>query len=371
MIRPEQLAAALERLDPRDREVLDLSLRRRVPDEALAKLYESDEADVARRRAAGIERLADDLHVERGEDLGAVLKELLAPEVWAAAGARASEPVLEMLAAQGDRPKRWHERKPLRVALVALAGVVVLGAGGLVGAKTFGDDEGPSGQRPDAGPRRFVPQAGGPLGAPFPSDPHGVSRYATAYVKRKTVLYDKPGGKPAVRIAGRTDWGSPRVLGVVSRRERWLAVQAPELRNGAVGWLPEHKATVAPVAYSLHVDLSRRRLEVRRDGKAIRHTSVAIGRPGNPTPTGRFSITDKLKVTDKGSPYGCCVLALTGHQTNLPAAWPGGDRLAVHATTDTANIGKRVSLGCMRASEHQARWLVKKIPLGAPIFIRR
>jgi hypothetical protein len=37
-MRPEQLAAALDRLDPRDRELLTLSLGRRVPDESLARV---------------------------------------------------------------------------------------------------------------------------------------------------------------------------------------------------------------------------------------------------------------------------------------------------------------------------------------------
>ncbi|HEY6780662.1 MAG TPA: hypothetical protein VI111_06895, partial [Thermoleophilaceae bacterium] len=82
MIGPEQLAAALEALDPRDRELLALSLRRRVPDEALGRLYDCPPAEVARRRAGAIERLADDLGVQRGEDLGAVLKALLEPETW-------------------------------------------------------------------------------------------------------------------------------------------------------------------------------------------------------------------------------------------------------------------------------------------------
>jgi lipoprotein-anchoring transpeptidase ErfK/SrfK len=96
---------------------------------------------------------------------------------------------------------------------------------------------------------------------------------------------------------------------------------------------------------------------------------VAIGRSENPTPKGRFTVTDKLRVTDADSPYGCCVLAFTGHQTNLPPYWPGGDRLAVHATGDESSIGKPVSLGCLRARAREVRWLIETIPLGAPIFI--
>ena len=97
---------------------------------------------------------------------------------------------------------------------------------------------------------------------------------------------------------------------------------------------------------------------------------VAVGSRSNPTPRGRFSVTDKLRVQDESTPYGCCVLALSGHQTKLPEDWPGGDRLAVHATRDVGSIGRRVSLGCMRATSSQARWLIEKVPLGAPVFVR-
>src|SRR5687768_2930622 len=85
VIEPEQLAGALERLAPRERELLALSLRRRVPDEALARVYDVDSQEVARRRASAIERLADELGAQRGEDLGAVLQALLDEGTWSAA----------------------------------------------------------------------------------------------------------------------------------------------------------------------------------------------------------------------------------------------------------------------------------------------
>jgi hypothetical protein len=91
VISPEQLAQALDRIHPRDRELLSLSLRRRVPDEALARLYDCEATDVARRRARAIERLADEMELQRGEDLGAVLKALLEPETWSAVSATVGE----------------------------------------------------------------------------------------------------------------------------------------------------------------------------------------------------------------------------------------------------------------------------------------
>jgi L,D-transpeptidase catalytic domain len=453
VIRPEQLAVALDRIDPRDRELLSLSLRRRVPDEALARLYECETSEVARRRARAIERLADEMELQRGEDLGAVLKALLEPNTWSSAAAAPgeefavggggmrlaavpapgapeptglpalapvpsaeeepepaaaepgepaqtaaaaeepapaaepapatdpkvvtvpAEPVLEMLAAR-EREAPDPPRRAVAFALVGLGVAALVGAAGVIGATQFGDGErvlrptGTGGGGGDAGPRHFVPERAGPMAAPFPSDPRTISCYSTAYVRRTTTLYREPSGQPRLKLLRRTEWGSPRVLGVLKQRGGWLGVQAPELRNGEIAWIRKSEARLDCARWSLHADLSKKRLFVRRDGHTVRKMSVAIGRPGNPTPQGRFTVTDKLKVTDPNSPYGCCVLALTGHQTRLPPDWPGGDRLAVHATKDTASIGEAVSLGCLRADAGQVKWLIETIPLGAPIFIR-
>jgi lipoprotein-anchoring transpeptidase ErfK/SrfK len=119
----------------------------------------------------------------------------------------------------------------------------------------------------------------------------------------------------------------------------------------------------------IRVDRSSRKLSVRRGRRVLRRFTVAVGRPGNKTPTGRFAVTDKLAMP-AGGPYGCCAVALTGHQTNLPSGWSGGDRLAVHGTNAPETIGQAASLGCMRAATPDIRWLMRHIPLGTPVFIR-
>jgi L,D-transpeptidase catalytic domain len=173
-----------------------------------------------------------------------------------------------------------------------------------------------------------------------------------------------------MRITPRTEWGSERILGVVSQSGEWLGVQASELKNGEIAWIRRGQVDLDCVNWSLHADLSKRTLQIRQGGRTVRKLRVAIGRRSNPTPKGRFSVTDRLQVTSKESPYGCCVLALTGHQTDLPPYWPGGDRLAVHATNDESSIGHPVSLGCLRAKSAQARWLIENVPLGTPVFIQ-
>lgn len=251
-----------------------------------------------------------------------------------------------------------------KLAAAALA-VLASGGAGVVIAGGGGGGDGDGG-RADARPFRPEPERD-----PFPARLEGKNRYPVARVEGRPLLYDRPGGKPKIRIAGETEWNTPRVLSVVKHRGKWLGVLVPELKNGDMAWIHMDKvARLGSVPWSLHADLSERRLVVRRNGRTVRRVLVGIGRPGNSTPKGRFAVTDRLRVTDPASPYGCCVLALTGHQTKLPPGWPGGDRLAVHATADLSGLGREVSLGCLRAHPSDARWLIKKVPLGTPVFIR-
>jgi hypothetical protein len=268
-------------------------------------------------------------------------------------------------------PSQPDRRRVFPYALIAFGVVALLAAAGLAGAAVLSHEDERSKRSADS-EDTFVSL---PVGSDRPSSPSVAKRrqtpcYPSAHVRRKTALFKAPDGRRRLTLTPRTEWGSPRILGVVKRRPGWLGVQTAELDNGEVGWLPRSRARLLCSRWSLHTDLSERVISVRRDGKVVRRLRTAIGRAENPTPRGRFSVTDKLRVTDPGSPYGCCVLALTGHQTNLPYGWPGGDRLAVHSTADTASIGQAASSGCMRIDAGQARWLVNTIPIGAPIFVR-
>jgi lipoprotein-anchoring transpeptidase ErfK/SrfK len=162
------------------------------------------------------------------------------------------------------------------------------------------------------------------------------------------------------------------VLSVVRKRGDWLAVLAAELGNGEMGWMQANQAaSIDCVRWSLHVDLSRRRLFVRRDGHTMRRFTIAIGQKSNPTPKGRFAVTDKLPGSSYGSYYGCCILALSGKQPNLPAGWQGGNRLAIHGTNSKATIGRAASAGCLRAGDSDLRVLMRRVPLGTPVIVRR
>ena len=200
-----------------------------------------------------------------------------------------------------------------------------------------------------------------------PERPRG--RWLTARVTRSATLRSRPGGRVLTRVTPRTEFGSPRVLGVVGRRDGWLRVISSELPGGRRGWLREEHADLGATDWSLHVDRSARRLVLRRGGRRIKSLPVAVGRAGTPTPLGRYATTDELLTRRPDSPYGCCIIALSGRQTKLVEGWPGGDRLAIHSTPQVETIGQAASLGCLRAHTADVRVLMRRLPLGTPVFV--
>ena len=198
----------------------------------------------------------------------------------------------------------------------------------------------------------------------------GVHRIAV--VDGSVPLRARPNGPVLSRAGARTEFGGRRVMSVAAERGAWLGVVATELPNGRLAWVSRRNTALhlRRNAYSLHADLSGRRLELRRGGRLVKRLTVAIGRPGSETPTGRFAVTDKLNGRSFRAYYGCCVLALNGHQPKLPAGWSGGDRLAIHGTDSPGTIGAAASAGCLRASDADLEVLMRRVPLGTPVFIR-
>jgi lipoprotein-anchoring transpeptidase ErfK/SrfK len=186
------------------------------------------------------------------------------------------------------------------------------------------------------------------------------------------VVRARPRGPVVARLGAHTEFGSPTTLAVVRTRGRWLGVVTTHLPNGRLGWVDPAETRLArsrtPV--SVTVDLSARRLVVRRGDRVLRRVQVAVGGPSTPTPVGRFAVTDKLSGPRYSAAYGCCILALSAHQPSLPSGWPGGDRIAVHGTNDPGSIGTAASAGCPRAGEADMRYLLRTVPLGAPVVVR-
>ncbi len=182
-------------------------------------------------------------------------------------------------------------------------------------------------------------------------------------------LRSAPGGPRVARVGPRSEFGTARAFYVAERRGGWLGVPAPEVENGELAWIRDDPGALEtyPTSFSIHVGLGAREVEVRWGGRTIERIPVTVGRAGSETPTGTFSVTDALAGGDLGPYYGCCVLALSGHQPDLPADWIGGDRIAIHGTPGP--VGGAASLGCLRASDADMVALFALVPIGAPVFI--
>ena len=103
-----------------------------------------------------------------------------------------------------------------------------------------------------------------------------------------------------------------------------------------------------------------------RGDELERKWTIGIGGPATPTPTGRFSITDEI-IGGLNPTYGCCAIAFSATQPNLPAGWTGGDRIAIHGTS--LPLGQANSTGCPHSSEEDLRALIEGVPLGTPVTI--
>jgi lipoprotein-anchoring transpeptidase ErfK/SrfK len=191
-----------------------------------------------------------------------------------------------------------------------------------------------------------------------------------AVLTRSTVLRSSPRGPRLWRVRQETDFGTPTVLAVVDERGGWLRVMEKQLPNGSTGWIRASAAGIVHSPWSMRADLSERLVEVSRDGRVVRRIRVGVGKPTTPTPLGRFAVTDKLHYSSPNPSYGCCVLALTGRQPLVPSQWPDGLRMAIHGTSDPGTIGAPASLGCLRASEADMRWLVRRLYLGSILTIK-
>ena len=222
--------------------------------------------------------------------------------------------------------------------------------------------------RPSTGPLPRAATPPPPSPKPGEPRPRGVQPLVSVRRGARVAIRTGPGGRVVDTLGWRTRCGSPTVLAVFARRGAWAGVPTPLLANGRLGWVKLDRAQFRPgwTRYSIDVDLSAKVARLRLSGRVVRSFSVTVGAPASPTPTGRFAITDKLNGAEYSPVYGCCILALSGHQPHPPPGWnPNRDwRLAIHGGAPGA-----VSAGCVHADETTLRYLMRMTPLGTPVTV--
>jgi hypothetical protein len=185
----------------------------------------------------------------------------------------------------------------------------------------------------------------------------------------EVALRDAPGGEVIGTLGDETEFESPSTFWISEIKGDWFGVRTPDVYNG-VGWIRDDRTEleVSETRFWITADTSAQLLTLRYGNNVLDRFPVTVGSPGSPTPLGDYSVTDGLVGSGVGPYYGCCVLALTGHQPNLPPNWIGGDRIAIHGTP--GEVGGANSAGCLRASDPDMVSLFARVPLGTPVFIR-
>jgi L,D-transpeptidase catalytic domain len=271
------------------------------------------------------------------------------------------------------------------IGVAAVLAVATVGVAVAIGVLDVGGDGGDGSSAATVARKTVAPHDNPPVPAagdqvpprrsvPVPSLAQRPSRgryFAILRVRggARLPLYASPGGRLVRTMSARSDFGSPRVLAVARERGSWLGVSTSLRPDGRLGWVrfDEARLRMYWTRYSLRVGLASRTLQLRYGDRLIGTYTVTVGAAGSDTPRGRFAITDALAF-DQSPYYGCCALALSGHQNHLPVGWLGGDRIAIHGTPGP--VGYAASHGCIRATDDTMRVLFRRVPLGTPVFVR-
>jgi lipoprotein-anchoring transpeptidase ErfK/SrfK len=125
------------------------------------------------------------------------------------------------------------------------------------------------------------------------------------------------------------------------------------------------------------IDRAHFKLRLFKRLRISKRYGVAVGQPAYPTPTGRFSITNKQvnpAWTAPNSPWAGELAGSTtpgGSASNpMKARWMGiVNGVGIHGTGEDASIGSAASHGCIRMHVWDVKDLYPRVPVGTPVLI--
>lgn len=208
-----------------------------------------------------------------------------------------------------------------------------------------------------------------PHPVPLPED-RSAMRWAPVERAVSARATPRPQARRLATVDRRTPEGTANVVLVLGRSLAtthgvWVRARLPE---GKVGWLPR-RALGGYTTVTTHLVVDRRRLTatLRRDGRAVFAARVAIGRPGAPTPAGRFYVRDRLERyrSPKYGPLAFGTSALAPGVTD----WPAGGFVGIHGTDRPALVPGRVSHGCIRMRNADILRLGRLMPVGTAVTV--
>ena len=258
-----------------------------------------------------------------------------------------------------------QRRRNARRRLVVVAGVcvVVLAFGGFAAWALSHDDTVTA--APHAAVTTTVPTTTAPSGAPPPAI------VATTKVP-ELVAYSQPDASSSVvsKFPAKTYYELPTTLLVTGQQTGWLQALLPIQPNDTKGWVRDTDVTLSQTTMHMQISLSSRYLTLYDGVTKVLDTGVGIGKDATPTPLGFFYVTDPLDLTAKpNGAYGAFALGLSGFSEVLKSFDGGPPQIAVHGDTVAADVGTKVSNGCIRVPNAAIVEIAKRVTLGTPVII--
>jgi lipoprotein-anchoring transpeptidase ErfK/SrfK len=118
------------------------------------------------------------------------------------------------------------------------------------------------------------------------------------------------------------------------------------------------------------VSIPDRKLALVEDGRVVKIYSVAVGRPSSPSPTGHFTIVERI--ANPGY-YAPGVIVQPGTGNPLGTRWIGlsANKYGIHGTNKPRSIGHFASHGCIRLRNADAEDLFDRVRAGDAVELVR
>jgi hypothetical protein len=214
-----------------------------------------------------------------------------------------------------------------------------------------------------------------PLGDERLSNETTLTRWAHTNLRGAIRSRPEHGAGAVGSLHWNTEDGVPEVYVVVQSRldengRVWLQIRIPGRPNGRKGWVREQQlSNLRTIRTQLTIDRGRLKATLRKRGKTIWTSRIGVGKPGTPTPRGRFWIRERLSNLGGSPIYGPWAFGTSAYSNSL-TDWPGGGVVGIHGTNQPELIPGRPSHGCIRVPNPRISKLAKLMPVGTPVRIK-
>ncbi len=145
--------------------------------------------------------------------------------------------------------------------------------------------------------------------------------------------------------------------------------------------VPAAPATAAQTSTrEIVLQLSKRTISLRENGKVLGSWPVAIGDPRTPTPVGQFTVQNKVVNPKYQSTKSGKINATVGPNGPLGDRWlgfqqSGANQYGIHGTPAawswTVTSRSAVTNGCVRMLHEHVRKLFDLVEVGTPVIVQR